>query len=495
MVFLSLFLTLCIFCGAKSSEGVWIQAYFPVTEDSLEMTIDGDGLFILKDTNDNVFYSRYGAFYPDNEGYLVNSSGYRLQGYTISSEGYYSAGLEDIQLNGVDINNIEVSADGSISYNDGSGPLNISQLALAKFLSPQNLRTLSNFLCKETARSGQPIISIAGTSGTGTFQTGVLEGAYKCDRGSMFFNKRISINGNGYFRLIDNGTVVYTRKFPLGTDKNGYLVNQSGYRVTGYVATLTGNIVKKFTKLNLSTLASPPSETESVDIFANLDSREVIPAAFDVTDPVNTSNFSSAITVYDSLGNSHVINVYFRKDTEASAGNIWEWFAVVNDTDSDSGITEIQAQGTLGFDSNGALDTESAITYPVGAGFQFNYGAMANQPIDFDFGTAITTDGGTGLDGTTQFAAVSAIISQDQDGYPSGYSESFDFRPNGVIVAYFSNGQSRVIGKFVLAKFPNPSKLAKHDRYTWEETEGSGSPTVKTPSATGYGDIQVEDIE
>jgi flagellar hook protein FlgE len=515
-IFLSLFLALFIFCGTKGSANGLVARDYWGTGNSLEMTIDGDGLFILKGTNDNVYYSRYGAFYLDNEGYLVNNLGYRLQGYILLPEGS-SAGFGAIHLNGVDINDIEVSSDGIISYNDGSGPVNISQIALARFLSPQNLLTLnisqlaltkflspqnlsthSFLLCKETARSGQPIISIPGTSGIGMTQAGVLEGAYECDRGSMFFNKRISINGKGYFRLIDNGTVVYTRKFPLGTDKNGYLVNQSGYRVTGYGATSSGNIVKKYAKLNFTTLASPPSETESVDIFANLDSRELIPAAFNVTDPANTSNISSAITVYDSLGNSHVINVYFRKDTEASTGNIWEWFAVVNDTDSDSGITEIQAQGTLGFDSNGALDWESAITYPVKSGgwegFQFNCGAMANQLIDFDFGTAIATDGGTGLDGTTQFAASSAIISQNQGGYPSGYPESFDFQPDGTIVAYFSNGQSRVIGKLVLAKFPDPSKLVRHDKYTWEETDGSGSPTVKTPDKTGYGNIQVEDI-
>ncbi len=115
--------------------------------------------------------------------------------------------------------------------------------------------------------------------------------------------------------------------------------------------------------------------------------------------------------------------------------------------------------------------------------------------IDIDFGTSIITDGGTGINGTTQFAAASAIISQDQDGYPSGYAESFDFQPDGAIVASFSNGQSRVIGKFVLAKFPDPSKLIKHNKYTWEETYGSGSPIIKTPGKTGYGTIQVEDIE
>lgn len=312
----------------------------------------------------------------------------------------------------------------------------------------------------------------------------------------MFFNKRIRINGNGYFRLVDNGTVVYTRKFPLGTDKYGYLVNQSGYRVTGYLYQTNGNIIKKFSKINLSTINSAPSATDSIDISANLDSREAIPAGFDVNDPFNTSNFLSTLTVYDSLGESHVINVFFRKDAEASIGNTWEWFAVVDESDSLSSIREIQALGTLDFDNNGALAAESAITYPLASGgFDFGGGASPGQMIDIDFGTSIITDGGIGIDGTTQFAAASAIISQDQDGYPSGYLESFDFQPDGKIVGYFSNGQSRAVGKFVLAKFLNPSKLIKHDKYTWEKTAASGSPIIRTPDKTGYGTIQVEDIE
>lgn len=507
IIFLSLFLALLIFCGAKGTANGLVET----ARDSLEMTIDGDGLFILKDTNDNVYYSRYGKFYLDNEGYLISSPSYRLQGYMIDSSGV-TGPMADIQISGIDPRDITVSSDGIISYNDGSGPVNISQLALVKFLSPQNLRILNiyspslggrqdagvliNVLCKETTRSGQPIISVPGTSGTGTFQIGVLEGAYECDRGSMFFNKRISINGKGYFRLIDNGTVVYTRKFPLGTNKKGYLVNQSGYRVTGYGATTSGTIVKKFAKLNFTTLNSAPSATDSVDIFANLDSREVIPAAFDINDPVNTSNLSSAITVYDSLGDSHVVTIYFRKDIETGAGNTWEWFAVVNDTDSNSGITQIQAQGTLDFDNNGALAAESAITYPLASGgFDFTGQAVLGQFINFNFGTSITLEDGTGLDGTTQLTDVSVINSYDQDGYPSGYAESFDFQPDGVIVGHFSNGQSRVTGQFVLAKFPDPSKLVRHDQYTWEETDGSGSPIIKTPGKTGYGTIQVEDIE
>ena len=118
MIFLSVFLILFIFCGAEGIANGLVVWYYSGTGDSLEMTIDGDGLFILKDTNNNVYYSRFGEFHKDDEEYLVSSSGFRLQGYTITSEGFYSAGLEDIQLSGEDINDLEVSSHGITGNKD-----------------------------------------------------------------------------------------------------------------------------------------------------------------------------------------------------------------------------------------------------------------------------------------------------------------------------------------------------------------------------------------
>src|SRR5581483_5548003 len=109
------------------------------------------------------------------------------------------------------------------------------------------------------------------------------------------------------------------------------------------------------------------------------------------------------------------------------------------------GIVKI-AKGTLTFTTSGALDTESVVTKyddgtaagsagaTAGASTMSFTGASANQAVTFDFGTSITTDGGTsGLDGTTQFGTGSALVNQTQDGYGAGSLQAFLVDSKGTI--------------------------------------------------------------
>jgi flagellar hook protein FlgE len=308
----------------------------------------------------------------------------------------------------------------------------------------------------------------------------------------------LSVDGEGLFIVKDTSGVAYTRAGQFNLDKEGYIVNTSGMRLQGYLFSTSGSSAG-LGDINLSTLNSAPQPTASAEISANLDSRATIGPAFDVTDPGNTSNFSSTLTVYDSLGVSHVINIYFRKDTEAATGNSWEWNAVVNDTDSASGATEIQATGTIDFTSDGALDVESAITYPVtsgaGSGFQFSGGATANQAVDFNFGTSITTDGGTGLDGTTQFGSTSATIFQSQNGYASGSLRNITITQDGFITGIFTNGQTRAVGQVALAKFLAPTEVKKMGKNLYSESSESGQPIVSIPGTSGTGVVLSNTLE
>ena len=307
----------------------------------------------------------------------------------------------------------------------------------------------------------------------------------------------LAIDGDGLFIMRDSSGVAYTRAGQFTLDKEGYIVNTNAMRLQGYLFSTSGSS-SGLGDINLSTLNSAPNPTGDASISANLDSRATllddVTTPFDVADPGNTSNFSSTLTVYDSLGVSHVINIYFRKDTEVVTGNTWEWFAVVNDTDSASGATEIQAQGTLDFDSNGALDVESAITYPTG-GFDFNGGASANQAIDFDFGTSITTDGGTGFDGTTQFGSLSATVFQSQDGYASGSLRNITITQDGYITGIFTNGQTRAVGQVALAKFLAPTEVTKMGKNLYSESNGSGQPIITVPGTSGTGVIMSNTLE
>ncbi|RMG57189.1 MAG: flagellar hook protein FlgE [Deltaproteobacteria bacterium] len=300
----------------------------------------------------------------------------------------------------------------------------------------------------------------------------------------------MAIEGDGFFILRDpNGAIFYSRAGQFHVDKDGNIVNPEGLQLQGYLISQSGQLGT----INVASINSPPNATTRVDISANLDSREVILPAFDVNNPDNTSNFSTSLTVYDSLGNSHLVTVYFRKAVEAPTGNTWEWYAVVPGTDTVSGVAEVQAQGTLDFDNTGALVQESPVTYPLG-GFNFSGGAAPNQAIAFDFGQSIT-EGGSGVDGTTQFGAPSSVLFQNQDGYTAGSLYSLVVGNDGIITGVFTNGQTRDIAQVALARFIAPTALAKVGRNLYSESAASGQPIIGTPGTSGRGSLISNSLE
>jgi flagellar hook protein FlgE len=306
----------------------------------------------------------------------------------------------------------------------------------------------------------------------------------------------LAVDGDGLFILKDTAGTYYTRAGQFKVDKDGYVTNPSGVKLQGYLYSASGVATSGLGDINISAINSSPSATTSATISANLDSRSTIPAAFSLATPDATSNFSSSMTVFDSLGNDHVVNIYFRKATESATGNTWQWYSVVAANESASGSAEIQAQGTLGFDNNGRLDTESAITYPLASGgFDFSGGAAAGQIISFDFGTSITTDSGTGLDGTTQFGAASATSFQNQDGYSSGSLKSITIGQDGVMTGIFTNGQTRGIAQVALAKFTAPTELTKVGKGLYNESNNSGQPVIGTPGNSGIGTVLSNTLE
>jgi len=333
--------------------------------------------------------------------------------------------------------------------------------------------------------------TIMGTSqvGRGVFVNDVMP---QFTQGSFESTSNVldmAIEGDGFFIVNDSGGNYYTRAGQFSIDKDGYIVLANGMRLQGYTGIDAGGLGD----INVTNVNSSPTATSKVTLSANLDSRGSIPPPFDVTNPNTTSNFSSSITVYDSLGNGHVITIYFRKAVEAPTGNTWQWFTVVGASDSYSGNTEVQAQGTLSFTNSGALNSESSITYP-GGGFDFNGGAAQDQQIVFDFGKSIA-EAGTGLDGVTQFGSISATIFQNQNGYAAGSLKSVTVSREGVITGIFTNGQTRSISQVALAKFTAPTELTKMGENLFAESYESGQPIIGTPGGAGLGQLLSNTVE
>lgn len=71
------------------------QGNLESTSSPLDLAIDGEGFFVLRDTSDATVYTRAGAFGLDKNGYVVNSLGQKLQGYqTNPTTGAIDVGTE-----------------------------------------------------------------------------------------------------------------------------------------------------------------------------------------------------------------------------------------------------------------------------------------------------------------------------------------------------------------------------------------------------------------
>ena len=128
----------------------------------------------------------------------------------------------------------------------------------------------------------------------------------------------LAIEGAGFFMVADDTGTYYTRAGQFIMDDEGYLVNPSGYRLQGYSADDSGNLLTTVGDLNVAQISSAPLATESFRIVANLDGSAV------ENEP--GSVYASTITVYDSIGSAIPLTLTFTKT--ATAGQ-WSWDASV----------------------------------------------------------------------------------------------------------------------------------------------------------------------
>ncbi|SEO50652.1 flagellar hook protein FlgE [Nitrosovibrio sp. Nv6] len=319
-------------------------------------------------------------------------------------------------------------------------------------------------------------------SGGSSLQAGigvkVADIAQQFNQGSITVSNNpldIAINGNGFYRLSDQGAISYSRNGQFHPDKDGYIVNSSGLRLTGYTATAAGVInASAPTDLRISTADSPPAATTLVNGVVNLDSREAAlsSAAFDLTDPT-TYHSSTSLSIHDSLGNPSTLSAYFLK----TGTNSWDVFAANDGTLLNGGAPV----GPLNFLSNGALDPASSSTFSLTA--PVTTGAVNPLVFDLDF------------TGTTQFGSNSGVNALNQDGYTSGRLTGFAVGADGIISGSYSSGKFLTLGQVALANFANPQGLELRGNNTWTESAASGAALVGTPDTGGLGVLQAGAVE
>jgi len=304
----------------------------------------------------------------------------------------------------------------------------------------------------------------------------------------------VALNGDGF--LVMGGTVdgitgnFYTRAGQLTIDDDGFLVNQQGLNVQGYLANADGTLQASVADLKVPTSSLSPFATTDWQITANLDPRAPV-LTFDVTQPSKTSNFSTSISVFDSLGTARTLDVYFNN----AGGNLYNYTVVAHGADIQGGTPGVDqiigAPGSLQFTSDGALSNANTPALSL----NFAGGATAAQAIDLDFGPDIVNDTGTGLAGTTQFASDSAVSSQSQDGFASGEFSGLAINGTGLVQGLYTNGQKIAIGQLAVAKFRSNDGLGRAGQNLWIETRDSGTAALGGASTGGRASVSAGALE
>jgi flagellar hook protein FlgE len=286
----------------------------------------------------------------------------------------------------------------------------------------------------------------------------------------------MAINGSGFFRLSNAGSIVYSRNGQFHLDKDGYIVNAQGANLTGYQADATGNVVQSGAgNLRLNSDHIDPKQTAKAYAVANLDSREGIGSAgtFDMDNPA-TYHATTSMTTYDSLGNPHSLTLYFVK----TAANEWTAFGAQDGTLLDTADTN-DAIGVMNFNPNGQL----ASTVPLALSLPTSTGATPLYNVTLDFS------------GTTQFGSAFGVTELRQDGYADGRLTGFAISEEGIILGRYSNGQSRAQGQVVLSNFTNPNGLQPLGNNYYAETAESGQPLDGAPLTGNIGSLQAGAVE
>src|SRR5450830_22331 len=285
----------------------------------------------------------------------------------------------------------------------------------------------------------------------------------------------LAINGGGFFRLSDNGSITYSRNGQFQHNKDGFIVNAAGDHLTGYTADSTGTLSTGApSDLFINTSNLPAAATKKTSTVINLDARTAVnTATFSPTDPLSYDQ-STSLTVFDSLGNPHTVqNFYVKANAVAPAASTWKVYTTIDG----SSTPLASATTTLNFDTSGLAT--GTTTQPIA----FTPTGAAAISITNDFATS------------TQFGSIFSVNSLTQDGYTSGQLSKFTTSSDGTIVGSYTNGQTKVLGQVNLVNFANPNGLINLGNNTWSESSASGVPVPGTPGTASLGVLQSNALE
>jgi flagellar hook protein FlgE len=445
--------------------GIDVQGLLQSSSAQTNLAISGDGFFLVNEgaqpsDGGQFLYSRAGAFYPDQEGFLRNTGGYYLQGWPTDAQGNVvlpsgSAAavanqniISDEFLETVNLNRVggavaassEISIGANLPANDPVGSRHNVDLQFFDTLGNGNSVTLgfTKTATNEWDLSVEPPI---GTSMVNLYDDA---GEVYTSVGQLEFTAVPAVGESVFV-----GGTQYT--FVAGAAADNQIQVDGGRALSDVVRDLA-------TQINTDT----PGATASI------------------------GNGNSAVLVLTG-------------DTASVAVD-------PNGVVDAGGAAAIRQSGAFSVLAPSAAITGPGIQFgPQGFPIGFNVSEM--EVVGFESGAASMDGSGTVArialnvgtvgqgDGLTQYGAEFNPRFIEQNGSQFGNFSGVSIGDDGVVSALFDNGERRAIYKLPLVTFVNPNALQAASGNAWTATEGSGSPTLREADSGAAGQIVQSSLE
>lgn len=285
---------------------------FETTANATDLSIDGDGFFMVTDAEGGTYFTRAGAFHIDNDGYLVDTNGYKVQGYNFFGANQNT--ISDISLKSVQSSpeaTSTISVGVNVSSETATGAVfNAAQTVYDSLGATHTLKTVF----QKTEGNGcwgfqfylddDEVVSQT-YSGLKFDSDGVLEKVYSASNVTTYTSAAGSVTDttiNRQGQLYQDGTITLTR----GADATTWTV--SGIGGTNDYDNTTVTVVAGDETLTIDldgaggadiTFALTGTWADGETIVCTIDQTKVEPADISLTFP--------ALSNGATMGNSNVV--------------------------------------------------------------------------------------------------------------------------------------------------------------------------------------------
>ncbi|MGI9324510.1 MAG: flagellar hook-basal body complex protein [Pseudomonadales bacterium] len=469
-------------------------------------TIEGEASSI---TISNLDASNIGVTQADLSATLNLATGVSLPGVSAVNNGYAAQAVDVIYPDG-STQTVNLPAGQSAAQMAAAfGSTNVSGVtATASTLARIPAASFSN-------ASGTLAVSLNGVSVAGTTLTELADSVNSGLPGLGTLSASLDVNGDLVLNDALGNDVVVALTGGGATDGLSVVGEQGNpvvLNTTSSPAAAVGGQIELTLEEGVTLANAVPAAT---NVFGLLNEDAFSEFELNTFDPTNQDTYNSAtsVTIFDSLGNPHILSMYYVKDrfdpeVAGDQSNRWTVYALIDGEDvgdpdpnlpPPENTVATRASFNVQFNDDGSINTGSSEPMLISNWQPLSSDGLPNGadgPLNTLAGGALpVADPATSsnfeirLGDSTQYGSDFAVAELDQDGYTTGEISGLNIDDEGVISARFTNGQNQVLGQIAIADFSNVQGLAAVGDTAWVETNDSGEPVIAAPGSGSLGVI------